>query len=175
MAPPGRLGTVNDSLHIDLDGAWEPGTAGLPTLDLRGWGPRVRYVAPVSEMEALDREAEGKLPPFVLFGSGDFHHLSGLWVRRAARRGDDLTVVSFDNHPDWDVRPPAVGVRRVGQPRVGTAATSAAVSVWGCGNFELRLPRAAVRQPRRARYRPAAKSTPGPSASRPPSRRSSTA
>ena len=69
---------------------------------------------------------------FLAYGSGDFHHLSALWVRRVA---GPLTLVSFDNHPDWDIRPPkwccgswlnrALDLRGVEH-----------VSVWGCGNFE---------------------------------------
>jgi arginase family enzyme len=68
----------------------------------------------------------------LLFGSGDFHHLTGLWARRVA---EPIVLVSFDNHPDWDVRPPkwACGGwvnRALEVPHVQK------VSVWGCGNFE---------------------------------------
>jgi hypothetical protein len=50
-----------------------------------------------------------------------------------------VTVVSFDNHPDWDIRPPywACGGwvnRALEMPQVKR------VSVWGCGNFELAFP-----------------------------------
>jgi arginase family enzyme len=76
------------------------------------------------------------LPPFVLYGSGDFHHLAGWLLRRVA---EPVTVVSFDNHPDWDVRPPrwACGgwVNRALE-----LATVQRVAVWGCGNFELAWP-----------------------------------
>jgi arginase family enzyme len=46
-----------------------------------------------------------------------------------------MVLVSFDNHPDWDVRPPkwACGGwvnRALELPNVRLA------SVWGCGNFE---------------------------------------
>ena len=46
-----------------------------------------------------------------------------------------MVLVSFDNHPDWDVRPPkwACGAwinRALELPCVRQ------VSVWGCGNFE---------------------------------------
>ena len=44
-----------------------------------------------------------ELAPFVLYGSGDFHHLTALWLRRLTQA---VVLVSFDNHPDWDVRPP---------------------------------------------------------------------
>jgi arginase family enzyme len=68
----------------------------------------------------------------MLFGSGDFHHLTALWIRRVAQ---PLVVVSFDNHPDWDIRPPkwCAGSwvnRALELPHVER------VSIWGCGNFE---------------------------------------
>jgi hypothetical protein len=35
-------------------------------------------------------------------GSGDFHHVTSLLIERAAARaGGPLTVLHFDNHPDW--------------------------------------------------------------------------
>ncbi len=66
------------------------------------------------------------------YGSGDFHYLAALWLRRVA---DPVTLVSFDNHPDWDVRPPKWGCggwvnRALELPNVKH------VAVWGCGNFE---------------------------------------
>lgn len=124
--------------HWDLDGAWDEGILGLPRRDLREWGPRLRCFAPADIVEAFDTEIRDDLSPFVLYGSGDFHYLTALRVRRLSDR-PNLTVLSFDNHPDWDVRPPrwACGgwVSRVLEfPHVRR------VSVWGCGNFELALP-----------------------------------
>jgi arginase family enzyme len=48
---------------------------------------------------------------------------------------EPVTLVSFDNHPDWDVRPPKWGCggwvnRALELPHVKH------VAVWGCGNFE---------------------------------------
>jgi hypothetical protein len=122
---------------LDLDGAWGPPEPGVfERVDARAWGPRVRCFAKPADVEAFDRDVLAGLPSFVLSGSGDFHHLTALLLRRLT---SPTVVVSFDNHPDWDVRPPrwACGgwvnraldlwhVRRV--------------SVWGCGNFELRRP-----------------------------------
>jgi arginase family enzyme len=70
--------------------------------------------------------------PFMLYGSGDFHYLTALRLRRVA---GPVIVVSFDNHPDWDVRPPKWGCggwvnRALELPHVRQ------VAVWGCGNFE---------------------------------------
>jgi hypothetical protein len=74
--------------------------------------------------------------PFTLFGSGDFHHLSALWLRRV---NESFTLLSFDNHPDWDIRPPrwCCGTwinRALELPALRRAA------IWGCGNFELNWP-----------------------------------
>jgi hypothetical protein len=104
----------------------------LQTLDATKWGPLLRFSAPPHLVEKFYREYEQHLAPFLLYGSGDFHYLSALWVRRLAR---PVVVVSFDNHPDWDVRPPKWGCggwinRALELPHVQR------VSIWGCGNFE---------------------------------------
>jgi hypothetical protein len=70
--------------------------------------------------------------PFLLYGSGDFHYLTALRLRQIV---EPFVLVSFDNHPDWDVRPPKWGCggwvnRALELPHVRR------VSVWGCGNFE---------------------------------------
>jgi hypothetical protein len=114
-----------------LDGAWQDALA-LPLIDARAWGPQLRFSAPSRLIESFYREYGPGLAPFILYGSGDFHHLSALWIRRVA---EPVVVISFDNHPDWDVRPPrwACGGwvnRALELPLVER------VSVWGCGNFE---------------------------------------
>lgn len=122
-------------VHFNLDEAWER-TADFRSIDLRDWGPRLRYCAPSSEVEAFYRRIEPELADFILYGSGDFHYLAALWLRRLK---NPTTVISFDNHPDWDVRPPrwACGGwvnRALELPLVQS------VQVWGCGNFELNWP-----------------------------------
>lgn len=126
------LRRVADSLHINLDDAWDARVLLVPTLDATRWGPQLRFSAPARAIEQFFAEQRSLLAPFVLYGSGDFHHLTALWIRRAA---EPLVVVSFDNHPDWDVRPPwwCCGSwvnRALELPQVQK------VSVWGCGNFE---------------------------------------
>lgn len=120
------------SLHLNLDDAWVGGGLAFLTIDARKWGRPLRFSAPPRLVEEFYREYEARLAPFILYGSGDFHHLTALWLRRAPER---LTVVSFDNHPDWDVRPPRWCCggwvnRALELPQVKK------VSVWGCGNFE---------------------------------------
>ena len=120
-------------LHLNLDDAWRNEPVGLPVCDARSWAPRLRFSAPPRLIEAFFREHEADLAaPFLLYGSGDFHHLTALRLRRIA---EPVVLVSFDNQPDWDVRPPkwACGAwvnRALELSQVRRA------SVWGCGNFE---------------------------------------
>ena len=123
-------------VYLDLDGAFEPGIPGLETRDARAWGPRLRCFAPRKTMDGFVEDVVSNLPPFVLYGSGDFHHLTAAFLRKIQT---PFTLVSFDNHPDWDVRPPywACGgwmKRALELPNLQRAV------VWGCGNFELNWP-----------------------------------
>ena len=124
---------VARALHLNLDDAWPNESLGLPLIDAREWGPQLRFSAPPQLIERFYREHEVDLAaPFLLYGSGDFHHLTSLRLRPIA---EPIVLVSFDNHPDWDVRPPKWGCggwvnRALELPRMRR------VSVWGCGNFE---------------------------------------
>lgn len=125
------------ALHLDFDGAWQRDLIALETLDLKNWGSHLRFSAPACLIEKFYREVESQLAPFILYGSGDFHHLSALWIRQ---QREPITVISFDNHPDWDIRPPKWCCggwvnRALELPHVQK------VSVWGCGNFECWWPR----------------------------------
>ena len=125
------------AIHLNLDYAWPADVLPVGTVDATSWGPRLRFSAPARLIEEFYREHETRVAPFLVYGSGDFHHLSALWVRRLS---DPFVLVSFDNHPDWDVRPPrwACGGwvnRALEVPNVKK------VSVWGCGNFECWWPR----------------------------------
>jgi arginase family enzyme len=120
------------ALHLNLDKAWPADALLVETLDATSWGPSLRFSAPARLIEDFYRETGGKLPRFLVYGSGDFHHLTALWVRQVA---EPFVLVSFDNHPDWDVRPPRWCCggwvnRALELPHVRK------VSVWGCGNFE---------------------------------------
>ena len=132
--------TRANCVHIDLDGAWANdaahSAASIPYVDCRSWGPGLRYSSPVRGIEEFSRFVEDKLAPFTLFGSGDFHHLTALWLRRIQ---EPFVLVSFDNHPDWDIRPPkwCCGTwinRALELPMLRQAV------IWGCGNFELNFP-----------------------------------
>jgi arginase family enzyme len=125
------------AIHLNLDNAWPAGALPIGTLDATSWGPRLRFSAPPQLIEEFNREIQKDSASFVVYGSGDFHHLTALWLRRLT---EPIVLVSFDNHPDWDVRPPRWGCggwvnRALELPQIKK------VSVWGCGNFECWWPR----------------------------------
>lgn len=94
---------------VDLDGAVteqhlrlghgvaSPGDI-VPARDL---APRLRIVAAQNALRALGQRigqrAAGETEVF-LYGSGDFHHITDLLL---ARIEEPVTVIHFDNHPDW--------------------------------------------------------------------------
>jgi hypothetical protein len=92
------------ALHLNLDGAWRNEPLGLQVVDARAWGPQLRFSAPPRLVERFYREHETNLAaPFLVYDSGDFHYLTALRLRSVA---ESIFLVAFDNHPDWDVRPP---------------------------------------------------------------------
>ena len=121
------------ALHLNLDDAWPSDSVGLPVADSLSWGPQLRFSAPPRLVEQFYSERERTLAAaFLLYGSGDFHYLT---AARLCFVSEPLVLVSFDNHPDWDVRPPkwACGGwvnRALELPNVRLA------SIWGCNNFE---------------------------------------
>jgi len=123
-------------IHLDLDSAWPAADLPMPTVDARDWGPRLRYCAPARTVESFFDRFHAQLADFVLYGSGDFHYLAALQLRRIR---EPVTVVSFDNHPDWDVRPPRWGCGGWVN-RALELQWVERVCVWGCGNFELAWP-----------------------------------
>jgi hypothetical protein len=137
LLPTPPMTSLPHCVHFDLDGAF-PREA-MPEecyVDCREWGPRLRYSATRRGIDAFYEFVRGRLAKFTLFGSGDFHHLSALWLRRLEK---PFVLISFDNHPDWDIRPPHWGCgtwinRALELPMMKRA------SIWGCGNFELNWP-----------------------------------
>jgi hypothetical protein len=101
---------------IDVDGAVinQPCLAGLIAageaehIDARDLEERLRIIASRSAFRALGERlgegAAGGEPEVLFFGSGDFHHLTALFVELHT---EPLAVVHFDNHPDW-VRYPTI-------------------------------------------------------------------
>jgi hypothetical protein len=131
----GVITSPSPSIHIDLDGAW-PRDATESYLDCRTWGGRLRYSATSDGIERFYEFIKASTASFTLFGSGDYHHLTALWLRKLK---EPVTVISFDNHPDWDIRPPrwccGTWINRALE-----LPTVRKVVIWGCGNFELNWP-----------------------------------
>ena len=128
----------SNQAHLDLEGELNNTASALqiPSIDLRTWGPRLRFSAPTDEVERFYAEVSPHLRPFILYGSGDFHHLCAIWMRRIQ---EPYSLLSFDNHPDWDGRPPRWCCGGwVNRALESTWLESA--QVWGCGNFELNWP-----------------------------------
>lgn len=101
---------------LDLDGS----LLELPTLarraelaqvlDMRDLGEPLRLWATAAALEDFRRRLEeapplqGIGPEITFLGSGDYHHLAAVLIGRAA---GPLSVIHFDNHPDWVRLPPA--------------------------------------------------------------------
>jgi arginase family enzyme len=123
---------LSRALHLNLDGAWRDEPLKLPTIDAGEWGPQLRFSAPPRVVEKFYREFAPQIAPFILYGSGDFHYLSGLWLRRL---NEPAVLISFDNHPDWDVRPPKWGCGGWINRALELVHVQH-IAIWGCGNFE---------------------------------------
>jgi arginase family enzyme len=143
MLSSGHNAPMTAGIHLNLDNAWDASRFAMRTGDALAWGPRLRYTASEKELaqglEHLSWLARDER--FILYGSGDFHHLAGWFLRRAIQRtaAKNVILVSFDNHPDWDLRPPRWGCGGWINRALETNGVARA-SVWGCGNFELAFP-----------------------------------
>jgi hypothetical protein len=115
-------------VHLDLDNAWREIADDLPRIDATKWGPRLRFSTSPRAVEQFYREIGPRLGKFILYGSGDFHHLTALWLRRMH---EPITLVS----------PAALVLRRLDQSRAGAAARQA------CRDLGLRKFRVLVAAP----------------------------
>lgn len=71
-------------------------------IQLSEWQEAIRFGCSLRKLEALEQMLDNKLPRehgTVLLGSGDYHHLSYLLLKKLAKLGPFQLVV-FDNHPD---------------------------------------------------------------------------
>jgi arginase family enzyme len=130
----------SDQVWFQTDDAWdflpEKTREGVTPVDVREEALGLRFITSASKIETFARRHAAQFRSYTLFGSGDFHHLSAVWTRQFT---EPFHILSFDNHPDWDIRPPrwSCGAwvnRALENPRVQT------VNIWGCGNFECNLP-----------------------------------
>src|SRR5262245_17316423 len=93
---------------LDLDGGL-PSQGRLrdsppaPITDLRTWGPRIRMACGLRAFRAFADEVasqlgDGDWPRLVLFGSGDFHHVTLALLERLTR---PFHLLVLDKHPAW--------------------------------------------------------------------------
>ncbi|GLK85804.1 hypothetical protein [Ancylobacter defluvii] len=92
---------------LDTDGslAAQPGLvaacaqSGGDVIAARDLAPRLRLLASEEALAALDARLGSPVDGDIHFiGSGDFHHLSLLLVKRLKQ---PVSIIHFDNHPDW--------------------------------------------------------------------------
>ncbi len=111
-ASAARLIIIMRIVLADLDGSL-PGQTPLEervakgraeSIDLRDMGPSLRIVARRKTLAQFISAfgPTGAGPEVVFYGSGDFHHLTAGLLLRQDR---PLTVIHFDNHPDWVLYP----------------------------------------------------------------------
>ncbi len=75
----------------------------IKLVDLKRHAHAARLWASPDKFESIRSEAfAGRRPFFSFLGSGDYHHFS---LALIAQHREPLSVVLFDNHPDW-MRPP---------------------------------------------------------------------
>jgi hypothetical protein len=129
-----------ETIWLAVDEAWSfenPLPFKMPSrLDALAAGPSLRFISTKRAVESFYAEFGEYFRPFILSGSGDFHHLTAVFTRQIK---EPFAILSFDNHPDWDIRPPhwSCGAwvnRALENPLVQQ------VAVWGCGSFECSLP-----------------------------------
>jgi len=129
-----------ETVWLVLDDAWEfnePLSFEVPKrVEALESGPSLRYITSQRMIERFCAEFGEIFRPFILFGSGDFHHLTALFIRQMK---EPFVILSFDNHPDWVVGPVHWSCggwvnRALENPLVQQ------VAVWGCGNFECGFP-----------------------------------
>lgn len=130
----------SQQVFFQTDNAWDflagEHNHGLPVVDMREEAKALRFITSTHQINAFAARHAAEFRPYTLYGSGDFHHLSAVWQRQFQ---EPFVLLSFDNHPDWDIRPPrwSCGAwinRALENPRIE------AVSIWGCGNFECNFP-----------------------------------
>jgi len=92
---------MDQPVTLDFDRSVLP-LPGVRSLPLHDWEERIRYGCTLRDLNALGvelhRQAFG-YPRLSFLGSGDFHHVSYLLIKRLESLGP-IQVIVFDNHPD---------------------------------------------------------------------------
>ena len=100
MQPHLRILDTDGSVDVDaLTGCLPWGS--VKRVDLHDLGPALRLWSRRKNIEgarARIAAADDSRPSITFLGSGDFHHLAALLIERIT---EPVTVLHFDNHPDW--------------------------------------------------------------------------
>jgi arginase family enzyme len=140
VGDPNSSQESRETVWLAFDDAWDfersPTFEMPPRVDALADGRSLRFITTKRAVESFSAKFNEHFRPFTLSGSGDFHHLTAVFVRQVK---EPFAILSFDNHPDWDVRPPhwSCGAwinRALENPLVQQ------IAVWGCGSFECNLP-----------------------------------
>ncbi len=104
-----RLLHVDDAFASQEQFLGRCAALGARSIDTRRAAAEVRLWGRADAILELQRQIAEELlqsssdqQSITWFGSGDFHHVTAsLVTMAAARHGAPLTIVHFDNHPDW--------------------------------------------------------------------------
>jgi hypothetical protein len=129
-----------ETVWLAVDEAWSfenPSSFKMPLgVDALAAGPSLRFITTKKTVESFYAEFGGHFRPFILSGSGDFHHLTAVFTRQIK---EPFVILSFDNHPDWDIRPPHWSCGAWVNRALENSLVQQ-VAVWGCGSFECGFP-----------------------------------
>jgi len=96
-----RLLDLDDSLNAQSTLRDSAAWTSVETVPMRDLAEPLRlWSRPATMQRARARLAAtaNGMPAVTMIGSGDFHHLAVLLIERAS---EPVTVLHFDNHPDW--------------------------------------------------------------------------
>jgi hypothetical protein len=127
-----------DAAWLAVDDAWGllSESHSLERIEAAEMGRSLRFLTSRKTIELFEQRFRNRFRRFMLSGSGDFHHLTAVFIRQIH---EPLVVISFDNHPDWDIRPPFWSCGAWVNRALENVLVRQ-VAVWGCGSFECHLP-----------------------------------
>ena len=99
---------LDDALQLQTDFIGHCERNGAQHVEAKRLGRRVRLwgkektLQPLSALIYSQSAYLSKEPKLWFMGSGDFHHISALLMECSiAEQKDPVTIIHFDNHPDW--------------------------------------------------------------------------
>lgn len=101
FSPLPRVLDLDGSLRVQRDFLCESNATTSP---LESFGPLLRYICRREDRQRFERRLNIRdARRLTFFGSGDFHHLTFSLLKQFR---EPMSVVLFDQHPDWDVTSP---------------------------------------------------------------------